>query len=119
MDIRSVNARPDSRRKIVRDLLCDRIPAAALSYAADLDAHRVMLAEKSAEEMDEIRASGYVDPSEYADALEILVSLAELSGVDWAEVERVRIAKRASRGAFLSGLVYDPEWDPERPQQAV
>ena len=107
------------RRKIVRDLLADRIPAAALTQAADLESHRDMLADKSAEEMAEIRASAYVDPSEYADALEVLVSLAELSGVDWSEVERIRIAKRTSRGAFLSGLVYDPALDPERPQQAV
>lgn len=69
------------RRKIVRDLLADRIPAAALTQAADLESHRDMLADKSAEEMAEIRASAYVDPSEYADALEVLVSLAELSGV--------------------------------------
>lgn len=108
--------------KLIRDLLADRIPEEALSVVSSTDEHRTRLADKTREEVDEIVSSSYIDPAEYADALESLMALAQLSGVSWAEVERVRLRKLGERGGFALGLVYDPSLDPTRsdaPQQPV
>lgn len=109
----TIAARGDT--KLIRDGLAARIPSEALSTVADAGEHSERLADKIHEEVDEIVASDYRDPAEYADALEGLMALAGIAGVAWDEVERVRLAKKAERGGFERGLVYDPALDPTRP----
>jgi predicted house-cleaning noncanonical NTP pyrophosphatase (MazG superfamily) len=101
-------------RKLIRDGLIDRIPRVALSQAVSDEQHRDLLADKIGEEVDEIRRSGYNDPYEFADALEALMQLAVSSEIRWDVVEACRVAKKAEKGGFARGLLYDQDLDPEK-----
>lgn len=95
--------------KLVRDKLASVIPAHQLRLCKDGQEHLTLLVgRKLTEEGTEIVASNFSDASEYADALEVLMSAAELAGVDWGVIERVRQERAAARGRFLTGLVYNP-----------
>lgn len=102
----------DGDVKIIRDGLTDRIPAQALRIEKDAGIVLSMLQEKSTEEVREFAGSGWSDPSELADALEVLHGLAHHAGIDWETVETARIHKRRERGGFEDGLVYDRRLDP-------
>lgn len=98
--------------KLIRDLLADRIPLEALSRVGSVREHQDLLARKVGEELGEIVDSEYLDIREYADTLEAIMALAEVSGVSWVDVEKERLAKAAERGGFLGGVVYHEERDP-------
>ena len=95
--------------KIVRDDLGSVIPAHQLRMCRNGREHlELLVGRKLAEEGAEIVASNFSDASEYADALEVLMSAAELAGVDWDVIECLRRQKAAQKGRFLTGLVYNP-----------
>ncbi|QAY80123.1 hypothetical protein [Sphingosinicella sp. BN140058] len=93
-------------RKLVRDRLATRIPMDQLRFVKNTDEHLALLREKLCEEGDEIAASSYADPVEYADALQTLMDMAETAGIPWETIEQARLGKLADRGGFLGGLVY-------------
>jgi predicted house-cleaning noncanonical NTP pyrophosphatase (MazG superfamily) len=102
----------DDGVKIVRDGLVDRIPKEALRNEGSTEAVLSMLQAKITEETGEFAASGWTDPKELADALEVLHALARHSGIEWEVVETARIEKRTTHGGFETGLVYDRRLDP-------
>lgn len=92
-------------RKLVRDRIPEIIRAAGgepnvsvLDEAAFLAALR----EKLIEETGEFLESG--DVSELADILEVVYALAQLEGLSTADLEALRLAKRAKRGGFEQRL---------------
>lgn len=46
-----------------------------------------------------------VDPAEYADLLQVMLDLAELNGVPWADIEAAFRTKRIERGGFRRGMI--------------
>lgn len=97
--------------KMIRDGLRSRIPARALRTETDTGIVLGLLAEKSAEEVDEFAGSGWADPKELGDALEVLRGMAHHAGIPWADVEAARAEKYATAGGFEGGLVYDRSLD--------
>lgn len=94
-------------RKLIRDGLASRIPAAELSVAdpSEMDA---VLEAKLAEELAELRDSGFSDPAEFGDVLEVLLAIAARRGLTASDLEAARTAKLAARGGFADGLVWTP-----------
>ncbi|MFB6295166.1 MAG: hypothetical protein ABEI97_05375 [Candidatus Nanohaloarchaea archaeon] len=96
----------DDLPKLVRD----RIPAIIRGDGADPVTEQVpdadvqdYLADKLLEEAAEFRESG--DVAELADVLEVLQRLCQVEGMDWAELEERRQAKREDRGGFDDNIV--------------
>ena len=59
----------------------------------------ILLVGKLHEEAEEIRES-LTDRNEYADALQVLMDLARINGVNWRDVESAREDKLGYAGAF-------------------
>lgn len=78
----------------------------------------LLLVGKLHEEAEEIK-DDMTNPSEYGDALQVLMDLATVNGVKWADVEADRVAKHARIGGYLEMkvLIREPKIitiDPER-----
>ncbi|GAA1825942.1 hypothetical protein GCM10009735_71450 [Actinomadura chokoriensis] len=92
--------------KLVRDRIPEIIRAAGgrpETRVADPAEHAARLRAKLVEESGEYIASG--DPEELADVLEVVHALAAAHGISPAELDRLRSAKAAERGAFDERLV--------------
>ncbi|MEU5991267.1 nucleoside triphosphate pyrophosphohydrolase [Spirillospora sp. NPDC047418] len=92
--------------KLVRDRIPEVIRAAGgrpETRVADPAEHGARLRAKLVEEGGEYIASG--DPEELADVLEVVHALAAAHGISPAELEHLRSAKAAERGAFSKRLV--------------
>jgi predicted house-cleaning noncanonical NTP pyrophosphatase (MazG superfamily) len=107
----SVTARwePDSMNhaKLVRDKIPQIIRATGvepLIRVADAAEYRVLLRAKLVEEVDEFLASD--DPTELADVLEVVLTLADDLGVDQEHLEHMRTAKALERGGFVDRIVW-------------
>ena len=86
------------QRKLVRDKIGERdnesitvLPKWAGTWA---------LTEKLWEETGELVHSGWRDPAEYADVIEVLKEIARRHGVDWDDVEAERQRKHEEFGGF-------------------
>jgi predicted house-cleaning noncanonical NTP pyrophosphatase (MazG superfamily) len=101
--------------KLVRDRIPEIIRAKGLepiTYVADAGEYGGRLREKLLEEVDEFIASDN-DPEELADILEVLYALAEQSGTDRQQLEKLRAAKADERGGFAERII----WSGNRPAQ--
>jgi predicted house-cleaning noncanonical NTP pyrophosphatase (MazG superfamily) len=90
--------------KLVRDRIPDIIrhhggePVTTVLSEPD---YQVALRTKLQEEVDELLAASLESfPEELADVLEVLMSLAAISGLDWDVLDGLRVTKRAERGGF-------------------
>lgn len=63
-----------------------------------------LLINKLHEEVEEISRDP-TDPLEYADVLELIMTLAEIQGVDWDRVISARSYKLSTKGGFKAGKV--------------
>jgi predicted house-cleaning noncanonical NTP pyrophosphatase (MazG superfamily) len=94
--------------KLVRDKIPQIIRSKGLQpiiYVADADEYVARLRDKLLEEVDEFIASDD-DPDELADILEVLYALAEHAGTSREQLERLRAAKAAERGAFTGRIIW-------------
>ncbi len=97
-----------SESKLVRDKIPQIIRSEGLqpiTYVADPGEYGARLRNKLAEEVDEFIASDD-DPEELADILEVLYALAEHAGTSREQLERLRAAKAAERGAFTGRIIW-------------
>lgn len=87
--------------KLVRDRIPEIIEAEGLrcrTRVLSAEEFRARLRLKLDEEIRELDESGAVE--ELVDILEIVYALAALGGVNAAELERMRLVKRETRGGF-------------------
>ena len=93
--------------KLVRDKLVEKIPAQQLHRCenSELDG---FLHRKLREELDELIASDFLDPNEFADVIEVLMAIAWRSCIGEERITFLRLAKMQSRGGFANGLVWTP-----------
>lgn len=96
---------PRKYDKIVRDRIPEVIEAAgqrAKYELVDREAALAGLKRKLSEEVAEYLESGELE--ELADLLEVIHGIAYHSGVSWAELDGIRLAKRDGRGGFERGV---------------
>jgi predicted house-cleaning noncanonical NTP pyrophosphatase (MazG superfamily) len=79
-------------------------------YVAGAEEYAARLRNKLSEEVAEFLASDN-DPEELADILEVLYTLAEQTGTDPQQLEKLRAAKAEERGGFAGRIV----WSGNRP----
>jgi len=95
--------------KLVRDRIPDIIRAKGtepkVRLAASDAEYAHLLREKLREEVAEYLESG--SPEELADILEVVRSLASLTGHTPAQVEELRTAKAAARGGFRDRIILE------------
>jgi len=91
--------------KIIRDKLADIIPGENIDYVTQ-DQGTELLKAKLFEEISELMSTNWKDVEEYADILEILLSLAERHGIDSEAVELARKSKVNQRGRFENNVVF-------------
>lgn len=92
--------------KLVRDRIPEIIEASgktAIVQTLSDEAYLQKLYEKLHEELAEYDASGAID--ELADLQEIILAIAAAKGVSPGDLERIRLEKAASRGAFEKKLL--------------
>lgn len=97
-----------SQGKLVRDKIPQIIRAKGeepIIYTANAKEYGTRLREKLLEETAEFIASEN-DPEELADILEVLYALAEHTGIDRQQLEKLRAAKAAQRGGFSDRIVW-------------
>lgn len=89
--------------KLIRTHIAERIrsrgEAVPIRVLSESD-FRSSLFDKMYEEADEIVSSDGKDANEFGDLLQVLVTLAEANGIEWAEVEKSRVRKNAELGDF-------------------
>jgi len=91
-------------RKLIRDKLDKVIPNNELEFVSGTQ-YDEMLRKKLYEELDELKETDYTDVDEFADVLEVLITLAGQSGISKEHIESRRIEKLYDRGGFTKGLV--------------
>jgi predicted house-cleaning noncanonical NTP pyrophosphatase (MazG superfamily) len=104
---------PLSQGKLVRDKIPQIIRSRGqepIVYVAEADEYGTRLRDKLAEEVDEFLSSDN-DPEELADILEVLYALAEQTGTDRQQLEKLRAAKAEERGGFAARII----WSGNRP----
>lgn len=95
------------RVKIVRDRMV--IGKGGTLQPVNSKAGKMMgLLLKLHEEADEI-SRGAECPEEYADLLEVMLEIARMNDVSWADIEAALLRKREERGAFQRGMVWVKE----------
>lgn len=102
---------PHSRHgKLVRDLIPQIIRedgAEPVTYTAGREEYRSRLRDKLGEEVAEfLDADEDSAPEELADVLEVVRALAADLGVGADQLEKIRAAKAAARGAFAERTVW-------------
>ena len=105
-----------SQDKLVRDKIPDIIRSKGLEpviCTASTEEYATRLRDKLREEVEEFIASGD-DPEELADILEVLYALAEQTGTDLRQVEKLRAAKAEERGGVDDRII----WSGNRPAAA-
>lgn len=91
--------------KLIRDKYIDIIPKEDLFYLDGEKARLDWLKTKMDEELAELKASNFNDIGEYADVLEVLLSIAAFKGISLEDIERARISKKEDKGGFEDGLM--------------
>ena len=81
------------------EIVEDVCPVEAYSY----------LKAKLDEEIEELKDSNFKDPYEYADVLEVLMTLAKYNRVKWASVKVARRIKLTEKGGFGTKVYTIPE----------
>jgi predicted house-cleaning noncanonical NTP pyrophosphatase (MazG superfamily) len=97
-----------SQGKLVRDKIPQIIRSKGLEpviYAAGVEEYGVRLRDKLREEVEEFLDSDS-DPEELADILEVLYALAEQTGTDRQQLEKLRAAKAQERGGFADRVIW-------------
>jgi predicted house-cleaning noncanonical NTP pyrophosphatase (MazG superfamily) len=125
---------PRTLRFRVEKLIRDRLPAimqadglTTFERALPLPDFQAALAAKLVEEASEVAAASRAElVEELADVAEVILALTAAHGIDAAEIEAARVAKRAARGGFddrvWNAAVAAPEGSPaldyylQRPQ---
>lgn len=104
--------------KLVRDNMDRYINPKYLREATDPDEIETLLRKKLIEEMRELVASDFNDPSEWADVFLVLDTLLKHKKIDRASMSAEATAKDSRRGKFNRFLVWsykdDPEFDGEK-----
>jgi predicted house-cleaning noncanonical NTP pyrophosphatase (MazG superfamily) len=106
-----------SQGKLVRDKIPQIIRSKGqepIVYVADADEYTARLRDKLTEEVAEFLASDN-DPEELADILEVLYALAEQTGTDAQQLEKLRAVKAEERGGFADRVI----WSGNRPAEPV
>lgn len=92
------------RVKLIRDKM--KISQGGRTAAVNsLPGKHIALIAKLHEEAEEI-AKKATDPEEYADLLEVLLELAHINQVPWANIERAMLQKRQVLGGFRFGKIW-------------
>lgn len=102
--------------KLIRDRLADptlwewfKQGAEYVRPVKDRHEHETLLGRKLLEEAGELLAAA--DPAEtvaeVADVVAVLKAIVVVAGGRWADVEAVEVAKRAAKGGFEEGTVWD------------
>ncbi len=97
-----------SYQKLVRDRIPEIIEAAGkkpITHILSTDEYLFELDRKLNEECAEYQESKSLE--ELADMLEVMVAIAEARGYSLTELEQVRAAKAAERGAFQKRIYLD------------
>ena len=100
-------------RKLIRDKLSNVIPDNELELAGSEVELQGLLRAKLFEELNELNDSNYKDVDEYADLMEVILTIAEIEGVTKVDIEARRIEKLYERGGFNKGLILNrgnTEW---------
>jgi len=95
--------------KLVRENIAKRIYSedpSTITKPCNQDEYDLFLKLKLSEELDELKQSKYTDISEYADVLEVLHTLMNVSGISWEQVLEEKRRKANIEGSFSSGFIY-------------
>lgn len=105
--------------KLVRDRIpeiCRANGQEPIITVAGADEHLGLLLDKLTEEAAEVGASDDAGrPGELADVLEVVLAIAERTGITPAGLEQLRQGKAAERGSFSQGLVWHGNQDQRQP----
>jgi predicted house-cleaning noncanonical NTP pyrophosphatase (MazG superfamily) len=97
-----------SQGKLVRDKIPQIIRSKGVEpviYTASSEEYDTRLRDKLREEVEEFIASDS-DPEELADVLEVLYALAERTGTDRQQLEKLRRTKAEERGGFADRIIW-------------
>ncbi len=98
----------ESYNKLVRDRVPEILDAKNVAYEkriASPEEYKQELIKKLAEEVSEFSEAG--DPEELTDVLEVIEALRKLP--EYADVEELRLKKRAERGGFDAKIILKGE----------
>lgn len=85
--------------KIIRDKLKEQITDQDTFYISSKDGYE-LLKEKVQEELQELNASDWKDPEEYADVIEVLIALAKKNDITEIDINDERVRKYNEKGGF-------------------
>jgi len=100
--IGGTNKTTESTKKLIRDHI-EGVDYDEVEDLCPLEAYEYLKA-KLHEEIDELIESDYKDPYEYADILEVLMTLARYNKVKWVSVKVARRIKLIEKGGFSNKL---------------
>lgn len=93
--------------KLIRDRIAPLLPPEEIRVASK-EERFPLLESKLAEELDELENSDFGDVEEYADVIEVLLTLARERGIPASEINTAMTAKRRIKGGITSFYVWTP-----------
>lgn len=95
-------------RKLIRDNYKKLINEDQLdNVLPDSQEYFDLLLEKLHEELTELKQADYRDVTEYADVIEVLLSIGKFHNLSFPDILEATLAKRTDKGSFNDGLVLD------------
>ena len=92
--------------KLIRDKYIDIIEAEALDITDKTpEVKTLLILDKLEEEAEEFADSGFSDPKELADLMEVVVGWGEMNGFSFEEINKLREEKREKLGGFKDFVV--------------
>jgi predicted house-cleaning noncanonical NTP pyrophosphatase (MazG superfamily) len=95
-------------KKLIRDKYKDIIEPESLSNIdPKSEEYKAMLLEKLEEELTELREADFGDIEEYADVIEVLLSLGKYHNLSFPKILEKTLSKRQKNGSFNDGLILE------------
>ncbi len=95
-----------NEEKLIRDKLVDVIPAAEVRFERSPDVVLGFTVAKLHEELSELQHAHFGDVQEFADVLEVLLRIAAVNGMTFADIEDARLKKLEAKGGFDNGVIW-------------
>lgn len=96
-------------QKLIRDDLIADVPPHQIRQVADVGEHLALLLSKHFEAGLGILSTGFTNPAHYAEALDVIINMSKVAGIEWPEIVKARRDNISAGKLYAGGYVHCPD----------